>query len=95
VLRTGYVLTRDSLASHAPEPAQARQFARSPGHVASHRAWLPVPTPLVRMGLGVVTDLLVRGKRVIPAKASAVRYQFTFPVLETALHNLVPGGPGA
>jgi Domain of unknown function (DUF1731) len=58
------------------------------------RAWLPVPTPLVLMGLGVVTDILVRGKRVIPAKASAAGYQFGFPVLETALRNLLPGRPG-
>ena len=142
VLRTGYVLTRDSLASQlaqfrrhfggwigsgrcwipwihiadevgvirfaleqprisgpvnltAPEPARARQFARSLGRAVGHHAWLPAPTPLVRLGLGVVTDILVRGKRVIPVKASAAGYQFGFPVLETALRDLVPGGPVA
>jgi hypothetical protein len=39
------------------------------------------------MGLGVITDILVRGKRVIPARASALGYQFSFPVLDAALHR--------
>ena len=42
-----------------------------------------------RMGLGVITDILVRGKRVIPARASALDYQFCFPVLDAALHDLL------
>jgi NAD dependent epimerase/dehydratase family enzyme len=41
------------------------------------------------MGLGVITDILVRGKRVIPARASALGYQFRFPVVDAALHDLV------
>jgi NAD dependent epimerase/dehydratase family enzyme len=39
------------------------------------------------MGLDVITDILVRGKRVIPARASALGYQFSFPVLDAALHR--------
>jgi uncharacterized protein (TIGR01777 family) len=73
----------------APEPVRARDFARALGQAVGHRAWLPVPTPLVRMGLGVITDILVRGKRVIPARASALGYQFRFPVVDAALHDLV------
>jgi uncharacterized protein (TIGR01777 family) len=79
----------------APEPVRARQFARALGQVLGRRAWLPVPAPLVRMGLGVVTDILVRGKRVIPAKAIAAGYQFGFPDLDAALHDLLRSGPDA
>ena len=136
ILRTGYVLTRDSLASQvaqfrrhlggwigtgrgwtpwihiadevgiimlalqqpaasgplnlsAPEPARARDFARSLGRAVGHRAWLPVPTPFVRLGLGVITDILVRGKRVVPARVSALGYQFSFTDLDSALHDLL------
>jgi uncharacterized protein len=136
VLRSGYVLTRDSLAAQvaqfrrhfggwigtgrcwtpwihiadeagiiafalrqttvegpvnltAPEPARARQFARTLGEAVSHRAWLLVPAPLARMGLGVITDILVRGKQVMPARASALGYQFRFPVLAAALRDLL------
>ena len=136
LLRTGYVLTPDSLASQvaqfrrhfggwigtgrgwtpwihiadevgiiafalqqpsldgpvnltAPEPVRAREFARALGRATGRRAWLPVPTPLVRMGLGVITDILVRGKRVIPARASALGYQFSFPGVDAALRDLL------
>lgn len=73
----------------APEPVRARQFARALGRVLGRRAWLPVPAPFVRMGLGAVTDILTRGKRVVPAKATAAGYQFRFPVLYQALRDLI------
>ena len=56
------------------------------------RAWLPVPSPLVRMGLGAVTDILVRGKRVVPARATEAGYKFRFPEVEAALRDLVRSG---
>lgn len=136
ILRTGYVLTRDSIASQAaqfrrgfggwigtgrgwtpwihitdevgiimfalqqpaasgpvnltaPEPARGRDFARSLGRTTGHRAWLPVPAPLVRLGLGVITDILVKGKRVVPVRVSALGYKFAFPELDSALHDLL------
>jgi hypothetical protein len=73
----------------APEPVRAREFARAVGRAVGHRAWLPVPTPFVRMGLGVIADILVRGKRVVPARASALGYQFRFPGVDAALHDLL------
>jgi uncharacterized protein len=73
----------------APEPVRAREFARVLGRTVGHRAWLPVPTPFVRMGLGVITDILVRGKRVVPARTSALGYQFRFPGVDAALHDLL------
>lgn len=81
----------------APGPVRSREFARALGRSAGRRAWLAVPTPLARMGLGVVTDILVRGKQVIPARVSAVGYEFRFPVLDAALHDLLsqPGSTAA
>ena len=75
----------------APEPVRSRQFARALGRVLDRRAWLPVPAPFVRMGLGVVTDILVRGKRVLPAKVTAADYQFRFPALDLALRDIIGG----
>ena len=73
----------------------ARQFAGALGRATGHRAWLPVPTPFVRLGLGVVTDILIKGKRVIPAQVSALGYQFSFPDLDSALHDLLGKPDGA
>jgi uncharacterized protein len=77
----------------APEPARIRPFARALGQVLGLRAWVPVPAPIARVHLGVVTDILVHGKRVIPAKASAAGYQFSFPALDAALRDLILGDP--
>jgi uncharacterized protein len=75
----------------APAPVRSRQFARALGRALGRRAWLPVPAPLVRMGLGAVTDILVHGKHVLPAKVSAAGYQFQFPAIDAALHDIVNG----
>jgi hypothetical protein len=79
----------------APGPVRSRQFARALGQVLGHRAWLPVPTPFVRIGLGAVTDIIVRGKQVVPAKVSAAGYQFRFPALEAALRDIIGEDPAA
>jgi hypothetical protein len=78
----------------APDPVRARQFAQALGRVLGRRAWLPVPAPFVRMGLGAVTDILVHGKRIVPARASAAGYQFRFPALDPALRDLLQAEPG-
>ncbi len=78
----------------APEPVHARQFAQALGRALGRRAWLPAPTPLVRMGLGAVTDIVVRGKRVRPAKVGAAGYRFRFPALDPALRDIIHEGPG-
>jgi NAD dependent epimerase/dehydratase family enzyme len=72
----------------APEPVRGREFANVLGRVLGKRAWLPVPEPMIRMGLGVVTDIIARGKRVVPARALAAGYEFRFPELEAALRYL-------
>jgi len=78
----------------APGPVRSRQFAQALGRVLGRRAWLPIPPPFVRMGLGAVTDILVRGKRVRPAKATAAGYQFRFAALEPALRDILHNEPG-
>jgi uncharacterized protein len=73
----------------APNPVTARSFAKTLGRELGHHAWLPAPTFFVGMGLGVLTDILVKGKRVIPHKALAQGYRFKFSVLDEALHDLL------
>jgi uncharacterized protein len=75
----------------APGPVRARQFAGALGRVLGRRAWLPVPAPFVRMGLGAVTDILTRGKRVMPEKALGAGYPFRYPDLDQALRDIIDG----
>lgn len=76
----------------APEPLRNRAFARTLGRTLDRHAWMPVPTPFARMGLGVLTDIIVKGKRVIPSQALANNYRFQFDKLEDALRDLL-GSP--
>jgi uncharacterized protein len=85
---------RSSTPSSRTGPARDGQFAQVLGRVLGSRAWLPVPPPFVRMGLGAITDILVRGKRVCPAKATAAGCQFGFAALEPALRDILQREPG-
>ena len=73
----------------APETVTNKEFARALGRVLGRHAWLPAPAFAVRMGLGVITDILTGGKRVLPAKAVAGGFRFTFANLDVALHDLL------
>jgi uncharacterized protein (TIGR01777 family) len=73
----------------SPNPVRARTFARTLGRVLGRHAWIPAPTPFVRMGLGVVTDIIVKGKRVIPSAAIANGFEFRYPGLKNALRDLL------
>jgi len=51
--------------------------------------WLPVPAFAIRLFLGEMGDLLIRGIRVFPKEALARGYAFRFPTLEIALEDLL------
>ena len=42
-----------------------------------------------QIGRPLVTDILVRGQRVIPARASTLGYEFGFPALDAALRDML------
>jgi uncharacterized protein len=78
----------------APNPVHAREFARALGGTIGRRAWLPVPAFFARMGLGALTDILVKGKPVIPRRALALGYVFQFSTIEGALRDLLADKSG-
>ncbi len=50
----------------------------------------PLCHTLVRAGgPGALTDILIRGKRVVPARASALGYRFRCPAPDEARHDLL------
>ena len=73
----------------APGAVRARHFAQALGNVLGHAAWLPAPTPFVRIGPGAATDIIVGGKRIEPAKITAAGYQFRLPDVEPALRHII------
>jgi uncharacterized protein (TIGR01777 family) len=71
----------------APEPATNRDFARTLGRVLHRPAFMPAPAISLRiaLGRGMADEMLLGGQRVLPARAEAEGFRFTYPTLEAAL----------
>ena len=51
-------------------------------------AWFPIPGFMLKLFLGEVSALVIRGRRVVPKKALELGYQFQYPDGEKALRDL-------
>jgi len=71
----------------APETPPQREVARAIGRVLGRPAAFPAPAPLLRLALGGQADLLLHGRRAVPAKAIAAGYLFRYPTVEAALRE--------
>jgi uncharacterized protein (TIGR01777 family) len=74
----------------APEPVSMNDFARTLAGVVRRPSVLRVPAIALRAGLGAgLAEVLLTGPRVTPEKLRAAGFEFGFPRLEPALHDLV------
>lgn len=72
----------------APEPVRNREFARVLGKALHRPAFLPLPSLLLRAGLGELSGLLLGGQRARPAKLQAAGFNFRYTELPAALAEL-------
>lgn len=72
----------------APEPVTMKEFGEILGSVLRKPHWLPVPEPALKMALGEMSSMLIRGQRVIPEKALSHHYEYLFPELDEALIDI-------
>lgn len=73
----------------SPSVPKMSEFANTLGKVMNKPSRIRVPVTIIRMMFGDVSDLLIKGKKVIPARAEKYGYVFRFPELEAALKNLL------
>ena len=73
----------------APNPVTNLEFARALGRVLRRPALMPAPAFALRAVLGEMADALVTGQRVLPAKAHAFGFEFSYPLLEAALRAVL------
>jgi hypothetical protein len=73
----------------APEPVQSRQFATLLGRAMHRPAFMPTPAFALRLALGEMADLALRGQRVLPTRALEFGYPFRYPDLEAALRAIL------
>ena len=50
---------------------------------------IPVPSFALKIALGEMSDLLLKGQKVIPEKLLENGYKFLFPEIEAALNNIL------
>ncbi|HKR78072.1 MAG TPA: TIGR01777 family oxidoreductase [Nitrospira sp.] len=73
----------------APEPERMQAFCATLGRVLHRPSWLPVPEPVLSLGLGELGTVMTTGQRVSPEKALHGGYMFKYPTLELALRAIL------
>ncbi len=88
-----YLLETPSLSGpfnfSAPNPVRNRQLATAMGKVLARPSFLPAPRTLLRLALGEVGKVLVESQRAVPKNLLDSGFTFRFPVIETALNDIV------
>jgi uncharacterized protein len=73
----------------APDVRREGEVAREIGQVMRRPAFVPAPAFALRLALGSLSQLLLDGRRAVPAKAQALGYEFRFGGLREALENIL------
>lgn len=75
----------------APDPQNIKQFTRLVGKVMRRPSWTPAPAFALRLALGEMADLLLKGQKVVPKKLLESGYAFRFQTAEGALRDVLRG----
>jgi len=73
----------------APELVTMREFSSALGRALRHPSWAPVPAFLLKIALGEMSDMVLKGQRTIPRRLLDAGYRFRFPRLDEALLDLL------
>ena len=73
----------------APEAATNAEFTRQLARVLHRPAFLPVPELALRVLMGEMAEALFASQRVVPTAALASKYEFHYPLLTSALEDLL------
>lgn len=63
-------------------------LARAIGAAVGRPSWLPVPDFALKVAVGEFAEVLLNGRRVVPAKLRALGFTWKFPTLGSALAGL-------
>ncbi len=73
----------------APFPKRMKYFGQAIGTVMKRPHWLPVPSLAMKLALGEKSALVLKGQYVSPTVLKENDFQFSFPILEQALQDLL------
>lgn len=75
----------------APNPVTNDEFGRTVAKSLGKPHWMPVPTLMLKLVLGEMSEVLLDGQRVLPKRMLDYGYTFQFPTLQEALMELRRG----
>lgn len=88
-----YALHHDTISGPvnvtSPNPVTMKDFGKKIGSVLHRPHWLPVPALMMKLALGQKSRLVLEGQQVVPERLLENGFKFSFPVLESALKNLL------
>lgn len=73
----------------SPNPVSNDDFTNSLAAALNSKAFLTMPTPLLRLAMGESADLLLNSQNVIPKKLLEMGFNFKHPKLQSALNDLL------
>ncbi len=74
----------------APAPVTNGHFTVELGHALHRPAFFRMPSPIVKLLWGQMgQELLLSGQKVLPNELQALNFNFQYPTLEQALHQVV------
>jgi uncharacterized protein len=73
----------------APGPVTNHEFSKTLGRVLRRPVLMPVPGFAVRLLVGEMAQLLLTGQKVLPARAQAAGFRFSYPELEAAMRDVL------
>jgi uncharacterized protein (TIGR01777 family) len=76
----------------APTPVSNKVFSNALGRVLHRPALVPTPAFALRLALGEVADVVTKGQRVLPKKATEMGYQFKYTNIDAALVDILGHG---
>lgn len=72
----------------APHPVTNDQFGKAVGKALHRPHWFPAPGFMMRVVFGELSDLLLKGQKVLPAKLLQSGFVFRFPTIEEAMKDI-------
>ncbi|MCL1077772.1 TIGR01777 family protein [Parashewanella spongiae] len=73
----------------APNPVSNRELSKTLGRVLKRPAFIPMPSFVLKMLMGEMSDLLTEGQYVSPQKAMGAGFEFNYPTLNNALTQIL------
>lgn len=73
----------------APQPVTNLEFSKALAAVLGRPCLFKTPRFALRLALGEMADLALKGQKVLPQKAQELGFQFSFSDIESALTNLL------